>query len=157
MVYVLHLLCAQQATDNPEREHQSPTSNPGLHCPVTLLIGKADLDPWHQHLHQTGLPRTLTLPQPPTWPVCSDLASSAGTLSPWQHSKPARLFPDSGFCNPALTTTLVASSSLCAWGGVGGKSTFSVLFTLPQHPVLPRGQHSALSVTRPSMKKPGLR
>ena len=28
MVYVLHLLCTQQATDIPGRGHQSPTSNP---------------------------------------------------------------------------------------------------------------------------------
>ena len=97
-----------------------------LHCPVTLLIGKADLDPWRQDLHQTGLPWALTLPQPPIRLVWSDLASSAAILSPWQYAKPARLFPASGFYNPALTTTLVASS---LFPGVGR----SVLFLSCSH------------------------
>lgn len=110
-----------------EEDISLPHPAQSLPCPVTLLIGKADLDPRHQDRHQTGLPWALTLPQPPTRPVWSDLASSAATLSPWQYAKPARLSLASGIYNPALTTTLVASSSLCVGGGVGVRGSALLL------------------------------
>lgn len=128
MVYVLHLLlyCKPPTFLEEDISLSHPTQR-SLHCPVTLLIGKADLDPWRQDLHQTGLPWAS---YPPTASI--RLVWSQSKLPLQLYSPPGSMqnlpgsFPLSGFYNPALTTTLVASSLFL---GVGR----SVLFLSCSH------------------------